>query len=32
VVSERFGEIFRLRRAGAGEWKIRLPADRQSSR
>ena len=32
MVSERFGEIFRLRGTGDGQWKIRPPADRQSSR
>lgn len=32
VASERFGEIFRIREDADGEWAIRRPADRQSSR
>ena len=32
VAGERFGEIFRIRQAAGGEWEIRQPEDRQSSR
>lgn len=32
VAGERFGEIFRIRKAPNGHWAIRQPEDRQSSR